>query len=80
MLLHVESQPGPHGDREPIAFCLGGKRITVLEIVDRWIAREYSYFKIDTSDGNLYILRFTPADMQWELTLFQSPAITGKSR
>lgn len=74
MLLHVESCTGLHGDMEPLAFLLGGRRIEVLQIVDRWIARDHSYFKIEASDRGLYILRFTPAERQWELTLFQAPA------
>lgn len=74
MLLHVESQPGLHGDPEPIAFLLGGRRIDVLYITDRWIARDHSYFKVQASDRGTYILRFTPAERLWELTLFQAPA------
>lgn len=74
MLLHVESQPGPYGDLEPVAFLLGGQRIEVLRIVDRWIATDHSYFKIEASDRGFYILRFTPAEKRWELTLFQAPS------
>lgn len=73
MLLHVESCAGLYGDMEPLAFLLGDQRIEVLQIVDRWIARDHSYFKIEASDRGLYILRFTPAERQWELTLFQAP-------
>lgn len=73
MLLHVESHAGLHGDREPLAFQLGETRIEVLQIIDRWIASDHSYFKIEASDRGMYILRFTPADQQWELTLFQAP-------
>lgn len=73
MLEHVESRPGLHGDMEPQAFQLGERRIDVLEIVDRWIAADHSYFKVEASDRGLYILRFTPAERQWELTLFQAP-------
>lgn len=75
MLLHVESRPGPYGDMEPVAFLLGNQRIEVLQIVDRWIARDHSYFKVHASDRGLYILRFTPSERQWELTLFQSPTV-----
>ena len=75
MLLHVESHPGLHGDPEPLAFLLGSKRIEVLQIIDRWLARDYSYFKIQASDSGVYILRFTPSERQWELILFQAPAV-----
>lgn len=71
MLLQVESRPGLHGDVEPVAFLLGSKRIEVLQILDRWIGSDHSYFKVDASDGGLYILRLSGG--QWELTLFQAP-------
>lgn len=73
MHLHVESRPGIHGDPEPWAFMLGSRRIEVVNILDRWIARDHSYFKVDGSDNSLYILRYTPDPPQWELTLFQAP-------
>lgn len=76
MMLRVESRPGIHGDLEPLAFLLGGERIEVLRIIDRWIAHDHSYYKIAASDQGTYILRHTPALHLWEMTLFQAPART----
>ena len=76
MILRVESRTGLHGIVEPVAFLLGGQRINVVQIIDRWIAHDYSYFKIEASDRGMYILRYTPASQQWELTLFQAPIST----
>lgn len=73
MILNVESRAGLHGDPEPIAFMLGGSRLDVLDIADRWYGEDYSYFKIAASDGATYILRYTAPAQQWELTLFQAP-------
>jgi hypothetical protein len=73
MQLEVETRPGPYGDPEPVAFLLGPHRLKVLEIIDRWIAHDHSYFKFGASDANIYILRFDDASDTWELTLFQSP-------
>jgi hypothetical protein len=72
MDLHVESRPGLQGDLEPTAFELGGKLIKVVQIIDRWIASDHSYFKIEAEDSGIYILRFTPEEKHWELTLFQA--------
>jgi hypothetical protein len=74
MILQVESCAGLHGDLEPLAFLLGGQRIDVVEIVDRWIGAEHSYFRVAASDHCMYILRYTLPLRQWELTLFQAPA------
>ncbi|MEN3295846.1 MAG: hypothetical protein V7642_5099 [Burkholderiales bacterium] len=74
MNLQVESSIDLHGDVEPRAFLLGAQRLEVLQIIDRWLATDYGYFKLRASDGSTYILRHDDLSGQWELTLFQSPA------
>jgi len=73
MILHVESRIGQHGDPEPLRFLLGEATLEVLEIIDRWISDTCSYFKLTASDSGLYILRYTPARREWELSLYQAP-------
>lgn len=73
MILHVESSAGLHGDVEPRAFILGGRRLEVLQIIDRWLSTDYGYFKLQASDGAIYILRHDALSNAWELTLFQAP-------
>lgn len=74
MDLHVESRPGYHNELEPTAFELGGHVVKVRQIIDRWIASDHSYFKVEADDSDIYILRFTPDERHWEMTLFQSQA------
>jgi hypothetical protein len=57
---------------EPVQFILGPKRITVIEIIDRWPSVDHSYFKLQADDGNLYILRHDENADQWEMTYFQA--------
>lgn len=73
MELQVESTPGLHGDIEPRAFMLGALRIEVIDILDRWLALEYNYFKVAASDGATYILRYTGASREWQMTLYNAP-------
>lgn len=73
MLLKVETVAGHAGTAEPAAFWLGTNRIDVLEIVDRWPAMEYTYFKVAASDQASYILRHDADPDTWELTLYKSP-------
>jgi hypothetical protein len=73
MLLNVETIPGHAGMMEPAAFWLGSDRLAVLEIVDRWPAVDYTYFKITASDQASYILRHDTHVDAWELTLYKSP-------
>lgn len=74
MILHVESRAGLHGDPEPIFFLLGGSRIDVLHIDDRWFGEDCCYFRVAASDGGQYILRYSSLNLHWELTLYQSAA------
>jgi hypothetical protein len=72
MDIQVETHAGPHGDREPHAFLLGTRRLDVVTLIDRWIATDHSYFKLEASDGAIYILRLEQPTGQWTLTLFQA--------
>lgn len=72
MNLQVDTRAGIHGDPEPYAFSLGKRRLAVVQVVDRWIAADHSYFKLTAEDRNVYILRFDQRTEQWELTLFQN--------
>ncbi|HYC42388.1 MAG TPA: hypothetical protein VEB70_05325 [Noviherbaspirillum sp.] len=72
MILQVESRPGMHGGREPVAFHLGGRRVGVLQVIDRWLSEDCSYFKVEADDSSTCILRHFHAKHEWELTLYQS--------
>jgi hypothetical protein len=72
MRLQVESTVGSYGDQEPVAFFLGDHRLTVVDILDRWLATDYDYFKVLAEDDALYILRHDEPSNEWELTLFQA--------
>ncbi len=76
MNLIVESYAVPYRDAEPRAFFLGQRRIQVIEIIDRWLAPDYGYFKVLADDGANYILRHDLPTDTWELTLFQRNGIT----
>lgn len=73
MQVYVERDADDIGVGEPKRFSLDGRRIEVIENLDRWFGEDYAYFKIRGGDGNLYILRLDEARDAWELTMFQSP-------
>jgi hypothetical protein len=73
MILHVESHPAPLGDREPVAFHLGARRVGVVQILDRWLSEDCSYFKVEADDSSICILRHFHARHEWELSLYQAP-------
>ncbi len=74
MRVDVERDSGGFDVSWPKRFRFDGRRVEVVESIDRWFGPEYAYFKVRGDDGNLYILRLDEADDAWELTMFQSPS------
>lgn len=77
MNIGVEYDVGKLGIPEPRAFFLGNQRLEVEEVIDRWPSEDYTYVKLRTDDGAIYILRHAqgrPQDEKdWQLVLYQSP-------
>lgn len=72
MKIRVECYAGYRGEETPRAFCLGDNRLEVKEVLDRWLAPEQRYFKVQADDNGIYILRHEVQADDWELTLFQA--------
>jgi hypothetical protein len=70
MPIHVECYAGYREEQEPIAFWLGGSRIGVRAIVDRWYAPTQRWFKVDADDGHTYVLRRDEPTGEWELAAY----------
>jgi len=70
--LKVICETGGGGEPEPIAFEMGARRIEVVRIVDRWPDARCRYYKVETSDGAVYILRFDEHSRHWEITWFSA--------
>lgn len=68
--LRVECYAGYRGEETPRRFYLGEKCIEVISIIDRWLAPDYRYFKVEDADGHRYILREETVSHHWELTGF----------
>jgi len=71
MQIRVQCYAGHRGEEEPRAFDLGDRRLEVVEIIDRWLAPDHRYFKVQDAQGDLYILRNDVVADRWELTWFR---------
>jgi hypothetical protein len=78
--LTVECYSGSTADERPVAFRLGGRRISVTEVVDRWYGEDHAYFKLIGQDGMRYLIRQDRTSDTWELVLFEAPAPTRDGR
>jgi hypothetical protein len=69
----VEAYSGYKADERPVAFRLGGRRIAIREILDRWYGEDHAYFKLTGEDGTVYIIRQNRSSEFWELILMEVP-------
>jgi hypothetical protein len=78
-VVNVECHAGYRGEETPRRFRLGERQIEIAEVVDSWLAPDHRYFKVQDTQGALYILRNDVASVRWELTLFRRSANGGAS-
>ena len=67
--IQVECYAGYRGEETPRRFYVRERRVDVLKVVDRWLAPDHRYFKLQAVDGT-YILRHDTCEDTWGLTLF----------
>ena len=65
--IHVECYSGYMAEETPRRLLLGRRRVEVMEVLDRWLAPDHRYFKIEGDDGGVYILRHDVAAHRWKL-------------
>lgn len=78
-VVDVECHAGYRGDETPRRFRLGERQVEITEVVDSWLAPDHRYFKVQDTQGDLYILRNDVGSDQWELTWFRRGADGGVS-
>jgi hypothetical protein len=72
--IQVECYSGYRVNERPAAFTFGERRREVLEIVDRWYEGgidasrpEVSYFKVRTTEGQIFLLRYLSLFDSWSI-------------
>ena len=68
MKISVLSSPGTQGEVVPRCMHLGGRRVPVVAILDRWQETEHRYYQVKDLDGRRFVLRYEPQSQSWELT------------
>lgn len=68
MQIRVHCYAGHRGEEEPRAFDLEDRRLEIVLIIDRRLAPDHRYFKVQADDGNVYVLRHDEAASDWEMT------------
>lgn len=72
--IQVECYSGHKVNERPIAFTYQGNRWEIKEIIDRWyeggpdpIRPEVNYFKVKTTGGKIFVLRYLSLFDSWSL-------------
>ena len=55
--LKVECYSGYKGQQYPQRFMLGERVLEVKVVEDQWYSPSSQYFRVQASDGNIYVLR-----------------------
>lgn len=72
MIIKVYTYSGYKSDENPREFILGGNKLKVIEIIDRWRDPECNYFRVRTQDNALYILKHDLNTDLWEIVFYRS--------
>lgn len=67
MNICVHTSPGLRGEHEPRVFFVGGHRLIVAGIRQRWVEHPHSYYEVTSDDGRRFLLRHDTALCTWEL-------------
>ncbi len=73
MTLRVECYSGWKAEERPVRFEIHGHQHVVEEVLDQWHGTDATFFKVQSDDGNFYVLRreMSPRDDSWSLESFR---------
>jgi hypothetical protein len=72
MKIEVECYSGYKLNERPKSFILGGRKFSIIEILDCWYGFDHIYFKVRADENNIYILRYDERADVWTLELFRN--------
>ena len=74
MKICVHCNRGPRGEETPCVFYLGGRRLPVTTVLERWNDATHRFFEVGVDDGRRFVLRLDADTRLWELAaVFAAP-------
>lgn len=67
MNICVHTSPSRRGEAEPHVFFLGGRRLIVAAIRERWFQHPHHYFDVTCDDGRGFLLCYDTDRQSWAL-------------
>ncbi len=65
--IHVDEYSGHTANQRPRSFSLDGRRYEIVAVLDQWYEPSATYFKVQTEEGKVYLLRYNPQSDEWTL-------------
>src|SRR5437667_12605563 len=65
--IHVDEYSGHTASQRPRSFTLDEKLYEIAAVLDQWYEPSATYFKVQTTAGKVYLLRYGGEDDQWTL-------------
>jgi len=69
--VQVESYAGYRSEERPLRLRLGGQRLEISEVEDRWYSPGETYFRVVLANGDRYLLRHVEAHDVWSIEGFR---------
>lgn len=73
MNICVRTSSGRRGEAEPHVFFVGGHRLIVASIRERWVEHPHRYYEVTCDDGRGFLLRLDTSTGAWELAGVYAP-------
>jgi hypothetical protein len=71
LTIGVECYAGYRGEETPRALILRDRKIDVAAVLDRWLAPDHRYFKLEDAAGDTCIVRHDVRTGVWEMTMYR---------
>lgn len=65
--IHVDAHSGHRANERPLRFSLDEETYDIASIEDRWYEPDAEYFKVRTTNGKTYLLRYEQQGDVWTL-------------
>ena len=65
--IQVDAYSGYRADERPIRFSLHGRLCEVSAVEDRWYSPDAEYFRVRTTQNDLFVLRHDPQGEEWSV-------------
>ena len=65
--IHVDEYSGRTANQRPRSFSLDERLYEIAAVLDQWYEPSATYFKVQTGDGKVYLLRYDGQSDEWTL-------------